>query len=121
VTAALQSDIDAEVEVMAQGRSHSTFRKQLGCSCPNDQEKKMAGGGSASITANSTKKGSYSMSNANKGLISLGGSKFRRKFDAASGYWHLPMVPGASEMAAFVAKCGLVLPFGLTNTPAMYG
>jgi len=61
----------------------------------------------------------------NKGLNSLGGSKFRSKFEAASGYWQLPiMVPGASEMAAFVTKRGLyepvVMPFGLKNVPATF-
>jgi len=37
-----------------------------------------------------TKKDSYPMSNANKGLDSLGGSKFRSKFDAAAnGAWSI--------------------------------
>jgi len=61
---------------------------------------------------NKVTKDSYPMSDANKGLNGLGGSKFRSKFDAASGYWQLPMEPGASEMAAFVAKSGLSGPTG---------
>jgi len=56
----------------------------------------MAGGGSALITANSQR-----MSDENEGLNSLGGSKFRSKFDATSCYWQLPMASGSSEMAAF--------------------
>jgi len=83
----------------------------------------MAGGGFASITTNS-KRDSSPMSNANKGLNGLGGSKFRSKFDTARGYWQLPMAPGASEMAAFLTKCGLyklvIMLFGLTKAPAIF-
>jgi len=64
------------------------------------------------------------MSDAKEGLNGLGGSKFRSKFDTASGYWKLPMEPGALEMAAFVTKHGLyelvVMPFGLTNAPPTF-
>jgi len=99
VSAALQSDTNAEVEVMLKEGviqpSQSNWatpvllvRKKDGrwrrfCIDYHPINKVM-------------KKESFPMSDANEGLGGLGGSKFRSKFDTASGYWQLPMAPGGS-------------------------
>jgi len=126
VSAALQSDIDAEVEAML--KEGVIQPSQSKWAAPLLLVRKKDGRWRFCIDYHElnkvTKKDCYPMSNANEGLNGFGGSKFRSKFDAASGYWQLPMEPGASEMAAFVTKHGLykpvVMPFGLNNAPATF-
>jgi len=79
--------------------------------------KKMACGGSALIAMNSTRL---------QRIVTLLVMQMKDSmvFVSTSGNWQLPMVPGASEMAAFMTKHGLyklvVMPFGLTNALAMF-
>jgi len=88
VSAALQSDINAEVEAMF--KEGVDLQEAIGLLLSYWSGKQMAGGGSASITTNSTRlQRSFPMSDSKKGLYDIGGSKFRSKFDAASGHWQL--------------------------------
>ncbi|XP_042865110.1 uncharacterized protein LOC122248852 [Penaeus japonicus] len=51
-------------------------------------------------------------------------SKFFSKLDLAKGFFQIPLHPGSRELTAFASPAGLyqfrVLPFGLTNSPAVF-
>jgi len=57
-------------------------------------------------------------------LYALAGSKYFITLDLLSGYWQVPLSPGAQDKAAFITRDGLwklkVLPFGLTSAPATF-
>jgi len=88
VSAALQSDIGAEVEAML--KKGVIRPSQTNWAAHVLLVRKKDGRWRFCIDYcelnKVTKKDSYPMSDANEGLNSLGGSKFRSKFDTASGY-----------------------------------
>lgn len=54
----------------------------------------------------------------------VGSAKFVSKFDLLKGYWQVPLLKRAGEIAAFITSTGLfsyqVTPFGLKNAPATF-
>ena len=54
----------------------------------------------------------------------LAGSKFFTKLDLAKGFFQIPLHPDSRQYTAFATPKGLyqykVLPFGLTNSPAVF-
>ena len=71
-----------------------------------------------------TKVDTYPLPRVDDLLDRLGGSRYFTTLDLASGYWQIPVSPGAREKTAFVVPQGLyefrVMPFGLTNAPAVF-
>ena len=71
-----------------------------------------------------TKVDTYPLPRVDDLLDRLGGSRYFSTLDLASGYWQIPVSPGAREKTAFVVPQGLyefrVMPFGLTNAPAVF-
>lgn len=57
-------------------------------------------------------------------FASLAGSKFFSKFDLTKGFFQIPLDPASRKITAFGTPDGLyqytVLPFGLTNSPAVF-
>ncbi|OMJ08242.1 Retrovirus-related Pol polyprotein from transposon [Smittium culicis] len=72
------------------------------------------------------KKDSYPLPHIDELLSVLGGAKYYSTLDALSGFWKIPLSYQTKEKTAFSPGPGLgfyqftVLPFGLTNTPAVF-
>lgn len=71
-----------------------------------------------------TKRDVYPLPRINDLLDMLKGAKFFSSIDLASGYWQVPLAEESKEVTLFRTANGHyefnVLPFGLTNAPAMF-
>ena len=71
-----------------------------------------------------TKVDTYPLPHIEDSLNTLGGARFFRSLDLASGYWQVEMDAADREKTAFTMQGGLyifrVMPFGLVNAPATF-
>mmetsp|Transcript_17599 Transcript_17599/g.22837 ORF Transcript_17599/g.22837 Transcript_17599/m.22837 type:complete len:225 (+) Transcript_17599:323-997(+) len=71
-----------------------------------------------------TKKDNYPLPRIDDTLDSLYGAQIFCSLDAASGYWHIPIVQKDTKKTTFQTDEGLFefikMPFGLKNAPAKY-